>query len=223
LSVIDGVFAARNHLYRWIYSHHKVLYAEDLLKRAVASLGGIAKEEQDEFLCSLFSLAPFSTLQKVADREFFLPSDGDLIYHLKIVAASDSESYAYEWLSRRYKKVALWKSFAEFCRLFAVSAKYSTTDKATCLNKFQSLAENWKKAQKITDCDIRVLDVSPKLITLDSAKIRIQMGKETVPYTDLLLHTGQDNTSVPEFFYAYIDQHYENRAEELLKYVKSNW
>jgi len=48
------------------------------------------------------------------------------------------------------------------------------------------------------------------------------MGEETTPYTDLLLHTGHDSVSVPEFFYAYIDRQYENQANNLLQYVKKN-
>ena len=104
LSVIQNAVEARNFLYRWIYSHHKVLYEVQLLKDAVE---GVARRlssngQPEEVLQSLFSVQGLTGPTTIGNYTFFYPSDADIMHLLK--RYHEDIPPAREWLSRQHSK-----------------------------------------------------------------------------------------------------------------------
>ncbi len=113
LSVIQGVVTARNFLYRWIYSHPKVVYSSWLLESAVKKLCQEfgyepSKKGEDAFLREIFSIEAIIRHREIGNREFSLLADGDILHYLKKWARAHPDSEAAEYLSRNHSRKALF-------------------------------------------------------------------------------------------------------------------
>lgn len=128
LSVIQDTISARNRLYIWVYTHHKVVYADYLLRKSVLlgienyfkQAGKDLKPQEEEKIDYKNSLASIICVENLLDKSsnFYLADDGDFTYLIKNYALkSDKSEIAVEWLSRRYKN-SIWKSFAEYNAIF---------------------------------------------------------------------------------------------------------
>jgi hypothetical protein len=107
LSVLDNISIGRNFLYKWIYSHHKVLYEQEILTKIIETINS------DSCFCSkIFSIEAFKEIQDFNGQKFYLPTDDDIIYTIKQYISDDSRIT--ELLSRNYKYKALWKTYFEF-------------------------------------------------------------------------------------------------------------
>lgn len=74
LSVIDSVIIGRNFLFQWIYSHHKVIYEQYIINKAVEKLSAIisrvcGKDNINYFLNRFFSID--ALIEKVKLSEMF--------------------------------------------------------------------------------------------------------------------------------------------------------
>jgi uncharacterized protein len=122
LSVIQSVINGRNYLYRWIYSHHIVIYFHNLLQNAFINLNKVfsKKDNVDNFISMIFSKGVFSSTKIVSKGHYkaslYLPSDADLIYLFKKFQNKIPESK--EMLSRMPEFVPLWKCQTEFEDIF---------------------------------------------------------------------------------------------------------
>jgi HD superfamily phosphohydrolase len=235
LSVIESVVNARNYLYRWIYSHHKVVYDTWLLERAVKSLyeefqfkKGTDDDkkkrdtEKDEFLSNLFSIEAIESPKTIDDRTLYLLSDGDIIHYLKKWASLRPESEAYEWISRKHVRKTLWKSYAEYCQIFPRIATEDTTENQKFSKTFKDLLNRWEQDNSI-NLGTEILEAYPKQVTIDSASVYINMPTGTVSYSEIQKKSIEKVVAMPKFFYAYIKrEHYETYAKNIIKFVKEN-
>jgi hypothetical protein len=149
LSVIQGVVTARNFLYRWIYSHPKVVYSSWLLESAVKKLCQEfgyepSKEGEDAFLREIFSIEAIIRHREIGNREFSLLADGDILHYLKKWARAHPDSEAAEYLSRNHSRKALWKSYSEFRRQFPRSATEKATENTRLERRCERMLKAWR-------------------------------------------------------------------------------
>ena len=156
LSVLQGVVDARNYLYEWIYGHHKVQYSQELLKRAVERLGDLLGTGSLE---KIFSIEALIGPVDVGGFTLHLPTDGDIVFLLKTHLRKLPE--AEEWLSRKYRRKALWKTYLEFKQWFPDTPDGDLGKMGARLKKNKRLDE-WWRSQGYGDQPL-VLDVKVKL------------------------------------------------------------
>ena len=142
LSVIQNVIMARNYEYKWIYSHHKVVYYSnylliDLLRQCVSLLSQDHEKDgaSDNTIASILSWRTMieknnsNKIYQLANEQlslkFFRPDDADIIgvfkqCYLYCLKSEDDKikdeevvKLLNEYYSRIYRK-SLWKSYAEF-------------------------------------------------------------------------------------------------------------
>ena len=195
LSVIQSVVEARNYLYSWIYSHHKVAYNEYLLTTAVAKIGRLLTgtddpAEGDGNLAKLFSLATLTGYVTIGSFRFTLLSDGDIIHLLKHF--QDQVEEAHEWLTRHHRKKPLWKSKAVFRDYFGIS------DNAA-LNRMLAKARPALGALG-EECSFTVLNPQPKEVRIKENEIQIQTSQtRTIPF-NVAVHVKPPAEERPLFY-----------------------
>lgn len=198
LSVLRSVLEGRNHLYRWIYSHHKVAYCEYLLQESVRQLArAISSDDPEKFLRTLFSVDALCSPQEFGPYKIYLPTDGDIEFLLK-----QHDITEYNELVSRKKMKALWKSFAEYEMVFrpigAKDREIIQTGAKDVLTAFWD--EKGLDAEKLL-----IVPVSPKIASFRKGNILIVFDDDDKnwPYIDVFFkERDQDDDSI-KFFYLY--------------------
>jgi len=213
LSVIQSVIDGRNFLYRWVYSHHKVVYTEYLLKKSVEKLGELLSKKKPNYLFTrAFSMDTFSKYVSFnKGLTFHLSTDQDWLFLLRQNQLKISE--AREWFSRQHTKKPLWKTEAEYRHYFKdLSPKQKGTLRAqgaAFVNKFL----------KSNDTAILV-PASSKEAIIEENEVRILLGDEYISYTTFL--APQKNSHSSDFFYIFISEKHSTRKKELLNHLKTS-
>ncbi len=143
LSGLLNAIYARDYIRRWIVSHHKVVFYNTVLPKAMNALmdalmeASKAKHKEsrrcrrvsiDKAPCKNLNSAdirklifsPDRLLEKasIGDEVVFLPTDGDVLYWMKKYIPTNK--YVCAYLSRKNEYRSLWKSLPDFVRLFKV-------------------------------------------------------------------------------------------------------
>ena len=136
LSIVENVIVARNYEYKWIYSHHKVVYYSnyllvDLLKKGIDFLEKKIHTSKQPLKDSNMIAKLFSWKRMINDsinqskangvmNKILLPrpTDSDIKYIFSKCKSMDDldkdfKEQLMEYYTRNYK-VSLWKSYAEF-------------------------------------------------------------------------------------------------------------
>lgn len=196
LSVIQKILDGRNFLFQWIYSHHKVRYDQYLLEAAVKGVARqINKNNPDSVLCALFNVDAFKRPVQIGSFSFYQPSDADLIYLMKLFRCDVPE--ADEWLSRRHRRKALWKTEPEYHVLFG---GLSCDQKQTVHKKASDFhfAENRRTHSPFVICD-----EPAKFIEIAKNDLYITIeDKSPISYTEMGL-PEQKNMRESECFFIY--------------------
>lgn len=116
LSILKSIIYARDHLFTWIYSHHKVKYQAEMQRRL---LKNIDKKTCKGFIESAFDVKNFFEPKKYDCKKyplnFYLVDDNDICYILKWLS---HESDEYKCIFQRVHHVCMWKSYAEYFNVF---------------------------------------------------------------------------------------------------------
>lgn len=198
LSVLQNAVEARNFLYRWIYTHHKVLYEVYLLEKAVE------KAVNDKcFKEDFFKLSSFQSPQGML-------SDGDIICILKNNISRNT--YAEEILSRKHKLYPLWKNYVEFKSLIK-----QTEEHVKRINiKSEMVASSIRKSLNLDDGDFIILKSEAKLSFLKGDEILINLGQgksEKYPFSE--------EKKQIIFFFAYLSKDKKNLEKEVIEKINS--
>ncbi len=222
LSVIQNVILARNYLYRWIYPHHKVVYDKYILDRAVQSIpesiGITKKADREDFINRLFSvdalLKPVVASKK--GHRFYLPNDGDLIYFIKNMAGKDEDSFAYEWVTRRHKRRALWKTHAEFC--------IHLPDRTNVTNIVARINRVLDEYQRVNSIDLDYVSqlADARLIKLNPDDIYVNINNATVQYKTILAHTSVSIEPPLVMPYVYINKTRADKSHDIIAFIKKS-
>ena len=197
LSVIQNVIDGRNFLYRWVYTHHTVLYNNHLLEKSMEKMSQkILKDQAGRtFLDKIFSPMPFEQPVEHDKYCFYLPCDGDIYYFMKGFFNIIPEIN--EIMSRCPDKIPLWKTYAEFKKHF--------DGKVPRLRHLKNkAAEYLASAFDRPEDDFLVLPVKAKYVEIGEDQLFVQLSPgDLISYTDATDQT-RPTTNAVEYFYVYI-------------------
>ncbi|MDL2228310.1 HD domain-containing protein [Bacteroidales bacterium OttesenSCG-928-K03] len=138
---LKNIVDVKEFLDYWIINHHKVVYDNKVLVKAVAKLSCLMCSvdyedshdvEKDKIEnSSLYEIFNYKSLIEPKHLSFkhngieynevlYRTSDDDLVYLMKkfYSFSNDNKNYANEWLHRSHQLIPLWKSYAEFIDTF---------------------------------------------------------------------------------------------------------
>lgn len=230
LSIMDNVINARNYEYKWIYSHHKVVYSAnflliDLVKECLKYL----ENEYEETWAKLFHWQTFIETPLCLDSsklEFYRPSDSDILYlfnyvfnNLKRGQQIDSEVYKslMEFFTRKYR-TSVWKSYSEFRQFFDFLTAHQKDQlkKIICKHsncyvkakgeeyQYGFFVSNWKtELEKLGFYSPVWVNASSKLKSIDVAQTYIQFKDKTLTYKYAVGAESSQIVDPLNFFYLY--------------------
>jgi HD superfamily phosphohydrolase len=219
LSVIQNVVDARNYLYEWVYNHHTVLYYSRLLDQSLRKLAKhlAQPDDPDSFWKRVFSLEPFEGHSQVSDGvTLHLPMDGDMLYLLKqfapVVPLPDIE----ELLAHAPRRVALWKTWAEFRMLFK-GAPVATPE--VCKGIAARLPEMVAEELSCSKDDISVITALAKHYVIEESHVYVLIDAKTKLFTEL---AGEEPTRKPgNFFYVFVPREHYGRKQDIVNMIRS--
>lgn len=217
LSVIQNVVDGRNYLYQWIYNHHSVLYYSQLLNQSMRKLAKLTSQENDEdhFWKTVFSVDSFEKISRITDNHsVYLPSDGDMLYLLKFFKKEIPE--VEELLSRRPKRVPLWKTYAEFRMLFRGAAVANTAQGKNIAKRLpRFLAEKLRCQEE----DILLISALTKQYVIEESHVYILIDNQVKPFTELM---GERPTAKAGFFfYIFVPPEYRDKKADIIDRIRS--
>lgn len=216
INVIQNVVTSRNSLYTWIYSHHKVLYESNLIKKAICLIAEKQSKEKDGMLKELFVSKYFSP----ESIEQSLVCD-DKIWNLFIKHTDIQEVNEITQRNSQYK--AIWKSFAEFQAYFnnnndSALGDFSLESMKNFLerkdNSICQLEEylNEFRPQKM---HFKVVKANVKLANIKPNEIMIYINDSIYPF-DALFNNIYRNMEIPPFFYVYCTKETKSKLNEII-------
>ncbi len=213
LSVIQKILDGRNFLYQWIYSHHKVRYDQYLLEQAVKGIARrINSNDPDSVLCAIFNVDAFKDPVQIGSFSFYQPSDADLIYLMKLFRKNVPE--ADEWLSRRHRRKALWKTEPEYHVIFG---ELSDDQKRTVHKKASDFRFDNNPSPRLP---FVILDEPAKFIQVTKNDLYISIEDQPPrSYTDMGL-PEQKNAQDHELFFIYAPVGLLKEKASIIKRIK---
>lgn len=201
LSVIENVSIGRNFLYKWIYTHHKVVYEQYLLEKSINYID----QEIAGFSEKVLSYDVFNSPQEIKNSTFFLTSDDDLFHIFKKYFNECKEIR--ELLSRQYKFHAVWKTRHEYKKLL----NFNNDDFLAVLGKISDTHE-------ILGEKVIVCEANPKIKGFESTYIQINLGGTFIDITDV---TGKSVAEDMKFFYLYVPDSLTSKKEMIVEECRS--
>lgn len=189
INEIQNVLDVKDFQYTHVINHHKIVYDQHLLKKAV-----------DEFVdknCTnrqkLFDIDSFSKPIRVSKYTIYLPTDSDIIHLLKEDLLENK--FAKEWFSRKHNLKPLWKTYAEFCHNFK---DLKEKDVSVILKVTDEILKEYGVKYLISD------ELEPKVTQISPDKIFIEINQKIVSFTDVNLMT-KNISNFSSFFYVYVE------------------
>lgn len=224
VGVIQNVVISRNALHTWIYSHHKVSYESYLIKQAVKKIAEQQKNSE-EFITKYFS--PESV-------EKNLVCD-DVIWNLFLENRNIPEVNAV--ISRKDRKKAIWKSFAEFQAYFSSEDSitpiggFSTEQMVAFLHRKEGTDDFEKYINEFTDDGYKfqfdIVVNKTKLTHIEHNSIMIYINNKLYSF-DTIFNDLYKKAEVPPFFYLYCSKEEKTKLSDnnykyknsLIEYIK---
>jgi len=205
LSVIKSVVDGRNFLYKWIYSHPKIIYQTDLIKKAVHELGKTFCYEIDSFNSKFFSIESFGDFIYFNNDKLYLINDDDIMSLLKREIDNSDVPSARRLFYRDHHR-ALWKTHGEFSLLFSdigiegvkIVVKYAKK------KLFEDIAQIC--GTTLERDDILILETEPKEHIIKKSDILIKIDEKCYSYTDIFGIDMKSPEETMRFFYIYYDK-----------------
>lgn len=204
LSVIDNISIGRNFLYKWIYSHHKVIYEQYLLSEIVKKI-----DKEHGFCEKIFTLDTFTKVNELNNHKYYLPTDDDIIHTIKQYIEDDTKIT--EFLSRNYKYKALWKTYFEFSE--AHFKNVSDRNRMLIAKKIKNGALDKKYGKGNLLC----LGAKPKLKGINENDFFVEIDEELI---DAAKATQQKNENLT-YFIVYVTEELRSQKKEIVKSILS--
>ena len=216
MSVLQAVIDGRNHLYRWIFGHHKVVYNQHLMKTAVEALAKLICGKREHFLSSFFSVDAFSQPVTITeDVSAYLPTDQDLAYLLKKYAGQIPE--VKEYLSRQHSCVPLWKTAVEFSCLFGKKTEEERTHiRWHARDMIVEMVNDKSSAPKII-----VEDIPEKFVTFEASLKQILIEIDGVCHSYDQLFKGEGSIEPSGGFYVFVPTNLIGQKQSFIKRLQS--
>lgn len=222
-NAISSVLDARNHLFLWIYAHHKVVYYANFLipywAQKLIDLGySLNQREKNEFLPDSFTPnLTFENIEHLDDSYVFTMLKLHKNSLLKQDNSTRNERLYHELFARNYQK-SLYKSFPEF-DIFFSSFTNEDISKLRCTlipqvgafpkpycffeeSNLQHLNNFLSKDVKFRD--VVVVDANFAKSKLNLAETFCKFGDRTVAMSSISLQKNTQNTTADiQRFYIY--------------------
>jgi len=210
LSAVQQVFDARSHLFRWVFSHHKVVYGTELVQDA---FDGMTKCPRNDLLARM-NLKEFCHTN--GKSPFLLPSDNEVFAMLRDFSREDlpGAEAAKEWFSRKHTRKPLWKSYAEYrqnkmikkilARIRGMDATRHKVD-VKIKQKLNDLKarDEWHEQLSSGSCKIIYADASARPMDPKSVYVDVGDGSPPVPYDNVFEGQAGACFDAP-FFYIFV-------------------
>eukprot|EP00831_Metopus_contortus_P025342 TRINITY_DN21868_c0_g1_i2.p1 TRINITY_DN21868_c0_g1~~TRINITY_DN21868_c0_g1_i2.p1 ORF type:complete len:429 (+),score=79.00 TRINITY_DN21868_c0_g1_i2:48-1334(+) len=216
LSVVQSVVDGRNFLYRWIYSHHMVLYYNHLWENALKKLEKIVPKNEENnktILDTMFSEQSFANPSMHENYSIYLPSDGDIYFLLKCHLNDIPE--VRELLSRKLSKIPLWKTYAEFSLFF--KDRNDRQIAKICARSSNCLSS-------LLDCssdDIFLKKIKPKYAEISKNDINIKLSDNEFISYEAAVDQKTSSHETFEYFYVFIPKSKESRKGECIERLRT--
>ncbi len=196
ICVIQSVVDARNYLFKWIYAHHKVNYTNYLMEQSIANMAARLDVSVSDDVClgRIFNIDNLHQPTEIAGHTLYLVSDYDLVHFVKNTMALSADDPGYEWLSRQYRRIAIWKSKEAFYEILGHPSPIECRHMA-------SQFCNVQKQLSLSDGDLLKIDVKAKEINIERNAIYIHINGKDIPYDELFADGSA--VTIEEFFYVY--------------------
>lgn len=204
---IEGFLNVKTFQYDYVFSHHTILYEQELLKEAMKSaalyhLRGeknvIDEDAREKALCDLCDVESFYKCFVMPHTNYplYLPMDDDFVAMMKYIL---EDKYVKQWLSRRYEYKPLWKTRSEWLSLFPIELSRILTR-----NQWFD-ADNLK--QRIYD---RFKAIEPGCVIVSEVSLKNKLDDAK----DLMLYTNIGCTSFKELYKEEFPYHSDEYPEE---------
>lgn len=204
LSVIDNISIGRNFLYKWIYSHHKVIYEQYLLSEIVSEINSKYN------LCKkIFTLESFTKVVELNNHKYYLPTDDDIIHAIKQYVEEDEKII--EFLSRDYRYKALWKTYFEYNN--AHFKNVSDRNRMSIVKKIR----NGALKEKYGESNILCLTAQPKLKGINKNDFFIEIDDELIDASEATQQKSENLT----YFIVYVTEGLKTKKNEIIKDILS--
>ena len=223
LSSIVNAVAARDFIFQWVITHHIVVYANEIIRKAIENL--IEALSQNGSSKAKVGACLFSPDRLLVDGKtdingecIHLPTDGDILYLMKKYIPDDKYYKAY--INREKVHVSLWKTHAEFVNIFTCGARLCDLDvlkDSKFWEVFAGRLEKFTKSHthcfctkpeeiKMTKHRIRKLDAN-----IEKAISSEIIGRKTLDLTFLF---GNDEKNTQFSFNAFVESEYVDSDED---------
>lgn len=210
----------------WIFSHHKILYDQELLIKSIEQLSKIIAKEScennlklssEDVLKQIFNIEAFQHKCKIGFQDFiYLPADGDILYLLKRYI--DNNEYAKEWFSRNHILKPLWKSYHEFFALFKGLSKDKLKKNGALDKNAEKNIQSFLEKHNFPKNSYLKKEAKNSTSTVDSNKVNIFINNEIKNYEELGIRDNSDSEHY--FFYLYIPQELINKKDDIIKLMR---
>ena len=219
LSVVKSVLDGRNFLYRWVYSHHTVVYFNHVLNSAFLLLDKLLSSGGEGTLIdAIFSEESYERPVCVGDCCLYLPCDDDIFSMLKMHGRN--APCVMELMSRRPDLIPLWKAQAEFELIFGDkddSKRAYVQDR--CVERLGRLLNVPPDAEHIL-----VLPVNPSVVPIEESDLYIDIRDGVVSFAELAdtcwQEVGKERKNI-SFFYVYVPREFQEPDRGLYRNVEA--
>ncbi len=242
LNEIESVLDVKDFQVKYILNHHTVLLEQYYLEQAALQMAldfanNNVENNEEQALASILCKSALTDdgiiLEKIhINGEPIVVrhmADDDLVNLMKL----DNNEYYQKWSSRKYEKIALWKTRDEFFYYFELPRDTSLGDKEDFLNALLPTLANFGISSENVLC--LKAEYKPR-VELDNLKIHLS-DTEMVEYTQLYreseygLYTKKSKSKNKKqiFYYIYIDANIlptdrtqlKNRKIEIMRALKT--
>jgi HD superfamily phosphohydrolase len=204
LSVIENISMGRNFLFKWIYSHHQVLYEQCLLEKIVQKIN---LDSNNEFFEKVFSLESFFEPQYYNGKSYFLPIDDDIIHTIKQNYFIDPQIV--EFFSHNYKYKAIWKTYFEFDEVF-----FENINDINRMSLVTKIDKGYLD-KKFGKGNILCIRAKPKLKSIKPNDYFIDISER---FIDASKATSIPNENL-NYFLIFISKKLEGKEDQILKQI----
>ena len=212
INTIEALAQIKDFQKKWVFRHQNVVYDQHILSAALEEVAKHYKSEEnkteDDVLNYIFNVKIFTDSAYALPDNLclYLLSDDTIIQMLRTTI--DDNSFAMEWLARQYKKKPLWKTPAEYNRLFNRNKGIINTDKIKM--SLKRLGVNIE--------DYYLEEVKYKPYTIPENQVWLWINDEIIDANSMIPGTADEETVI---YYLYVDNTKLNEKDNIINKLKA--
>ncbi|MBO2522587.1 MAG: hypothetical protein CW336_01840 [Bacteroidetes bacterium] len=211
IDTIEGLVQIKDFQKKWVFRHQNVIYDQHILSAALESMAEKYITDKlpttDDVLKYIFNIKVFDDIEYSMPDGLclYLLSDDTIIQLLRTTLKNNP--YAKEWLARQYKKKPLWKTPAEYNRLFEHRKGVIKKKKIEALLKRHGLEAN----------EYYIAEVEYEPYAIPENQVWFWINDETVDAKEIISGTTEKKTVI---YYLYVNSDRMDDKNEIIKAIK---